>query len=330
MLGGTHGIIVQGFVIALGIFVGGFVATAPAQTSSFAPGERITVVTDKVKVRDGAGLSFNTLGTQDKGATGTILADSGGLVDGYLWLQIDYDSGADGWSAMGDANEAFIEKLANPQQEASTQPETTSETASGEQPDIFSQEFWQTATVEDVQKLLDQGVDFNVMKCDEGCDNPWLSAVSSSPNSDVISLLLNNGYDPNAKINRGITALMLAANPEVVRLLIEYGADVEAKDTMLGDTALTYAVSQNSASQTWVNPNIVNALIQGGANVNAKNEGGETPLMKAVHTAFRFAARANEHNSNPEVVTILIQAGADLNAQNNEGRTLKTTKGERY
>jgi uncharacterized protein YgiM (DUF1202 family) len=115
----------QSIVIALTIVFGCLATLAPAQTSSFAPGERITVVTDKVKVRDGAGLSFNTLGTQDNGAMGTILADSGGLVDGYLWLQIDYDNGADGWSAMGDANETFLEKVVVSTQQNSSTPTVT-------------------------------------------------------------------------------------------------------------------------------------------------------------------------------------------------------------
>jgi hypothetical protein len=88
-----------------------FTPTALAQASSFTSGDRVVVVTDAVKVRDGAGLSFNTLGSQKNGAGATVLATSGGLIDSYLWLQLDYDEGVDGWSAAGNADEAFIQNF---------------------------------------------------------------------------------------------------------------------------------------------------------------------------------------------------------------------------
>lgn len=68
--------------------------------------------------------------------------------------------------------------------------------------------------------------------------------ASSSQNKEVISALIKNGADVNAKNSLGWTPLILAAgnnkNPEVIALLIESGADINAKDSA-ENTALDYA-----------------------------------------------------------------------------------------
>jgi len=84
---------------------------------------------------------------------------------------------------------------------------------------------------------------------------------------------------------------------EVVKLLIEVGADINAKDSD-GDTVLMYA------SQKDYYINVVKLLIKAGADVNAKNNFEETALMWA------------SKNDNKEIVKLLIEAGADVNAKN--------------
>ena len=88
--------------------------SAPAPTQTSAPstvstigisiGDFVSVYSATVKgnlnVRVGPGLTKNILGTQPIGsATGKVI---GGPVkaDGYLWWQIDYTTGADGWSVQ--------------------------------------------------------------------------------------------------------------------------------------------------------------------------------------------------------------------------------------
>lgn len=61
----------------------------------------------------------------------------------------------------------------------------------------------------------------------------------------MVKLLLGSGAPPNAADDRGFTPLMMAANsrskdPEVVRLLLEGGADTQPKDS-LGRTAADWA-----------------------------------------------------------------------------------------
>jgi chitodextrinase len=75
------------------------VTTSPATTSGgiFNNGDRVQVYGGSVRVRSGATTSASSLGTQTSGSLGTVV---GGPVsaNGYIWWNINYDTGADGWS----------------------------------------------------------------------------------------------------------------------------------------------------------------------------------------------------------------------------------------
>jgi len=79
---------------------------------------------------------------------------------------------------------------------------------------------------------------------------------------------LKAGADPNVPVlSHGETALMLAARTgdvEAIRLLLDYGADAEAKDALRGTTALMWAAAQE-------HPAAVAALIEYGADVSARS-----------------------------------------------------------
>jgi len=88
---------------------------------------------------------------------------------------------------------------------------------------------------------------------------------------------------------------------EVVKSLIDKGADVNVKDS--GDwTALIW-------SSAYEHLDIVKYLIGKGADVNAKDNGGYTALMES------------SSNGHLEVVKYLIEQGADVNAENKYGWT---------
>ena len=61
---------------------------------------------------------------------------------------------------------------------------------------------------------------------------------------------------------------------DVVKLLIEKGADLNAKDQDYGDTPLIWAINENCT-------NAAILLIDSGANLNATNKFGQTALGKA-------------------------------------------------
>lgn len=115
----------------------------------------------------------------------------------------------------------------------------------------------------------------------------------------VVSYLLQNKVDVNARDKFGATALMGAAeggHESVVIMLVKSGADVNAK-TQEGLTALMAAASSGSVP-------ILKVLLQSGAQIGAVDNIGETALFYAVKLG------------NIGVTQALLEAGADPNIQN--------------
>lgn len=67
--------------------------------------------------------------------------------------------------------------------------------------------------------------------------------AAGGQNSDIVQILIDQGADVNAKNHRGLTALMGAAwagRLDIVRKLLIYGAEIKARTTD-GKTALIFA-----------------------------------------------------------------------------------------
>src|SRR5204862_4430562 len=63
-------------------------------------------------------------------------------------------------------------------------------------------------------------------------------------NAEIIKLLLEGGADANAKSEIGTTPLMLAAssgNTDAIQALLDHNVDVNAGDVANGQTAVMYA-----------------------------------------------------------------------------------------
>jgi ankyrin repeat protein len=112
-------------------------------------------------------------------------------------------------------------------------------------------------------------------------------------NAGEVQKLLRSGDSPNARDATGATALMMAAAfgpPEILRLLIDAGADINATNPN-GAAALMWATHDRVK---------VRLLLDRGADVNARRSDGAPVWISA---ALR---------GNVEVLRMLVAAGADV------------------
>src|ERR1035437_10273980 len=141
------------------------------------------------------------------------------------------------------------------------------------------------------------------------------AAAFGSP--EAVKLLLESGADVNAKNDLEATALILGAGyPEKVRMLVEKGADVNAH-SKLGRTPLMIAAGCDGCSATvkvlldkGADPNAKEkegALAAGAAVIVSENGAGRRPRAKQGDTALTDAARADNSDS----VKLLLAKGAD-------------------
>ena len=171
--------------------------------------------------------------------------------------------------------------------------------------------FWKTATGADVAACLDAGADPNARKT-----TPLHKAAMYNANPEVAKVLIDAGADLERSASKfwmySKKPLHLAAeydNAAVVKVLINAGANLEARDRY-GFTPLYAAAMFNK------NPEIIKALVDAGANPNARNKWENTPLHRAAMS-----------NQNPEVIQALVDAGANPNARNKKGeRPMDLTK----
>ena len=136
-----------------------------------------------------------------------------------------------------------------------------------------------TGNIETINRHLNAGVDANTKFED---DKTLLHEAASDGHKEIAELLISNGADVNAKIERGVSPSPFTGDSplhgaaqnghkEIAELLISNGADVNAKIER-GDSPL-HDAAQNGHKE------IVELLIAKGANVNLGSY--STPLDKA-------------------------------------------------
>jgi len=123
----------------------------------------------------------------------------------------------------------------------------------------------------------------------------FTACVKNQPN--IVKLLIEAGANVNAKNDDNFTSLMFTSYngyEEIVKLLIDTGANVSAQDKRKY-TALIYATQANKIK-------IVKLLIEAGADINARDN--------FENTALTYVYR----NSNREIIDLLKRYGAkDVN-----------------
>ena len=126
-----------------------------------------------------------------------------------------------------------------------------------------------------------------------------------------VRLLLDAGMSPDSRCASDrypiLSYAALNGKEDIVRLLVERGADVNAEGprSKMGGTPIFFAVGGG-------NLNILRFLISKGADVNRPTVGNATPLMAAAMSG------------NAAAVKILLAAGADPLARTGKGDTALT------
>lgn len=148
------------------------------------------------------------------------------------------------------------------------------------------------------------------------CGAPALHAAPDAPAELIaavkggdaarVETLLAAGASPDARDEKGITVLALAAargNVDLVKILMRHGADVHAKDQSAAASPVVWHTAAQGADET------LRLLLQAGAGVNETDAKGVTPLMGAAFFG------------NPWTLPVLIAAKPDLEARSLKGET---------
>lgn len=133
----------------------------------------------------------------------------------------------------------------------------------------------------------------------------FATAVTLGDVSQVSPQLAIHPAQANQLSADGFLPLCLAAafgHEEMVRTLLEGGADVNARSRSLGGVAPLHSAAFGR------NPTIVKALLDAGADVDARQQGGFT----ALHAAAQ--------NGDAEIAQLLVAAGADKGLRTDDGK----------
>jgi ankyrin repeat protein len=160
-----------------------------------------------------------------------------------------------------------------------------------------------------VQLLIDAGADVEgATSSGAGGERPLHLAATRTSGASTARLLVSRGAQLDARDKAGRTPLMtafLADNVAVAEVLLAAGADLEAVDSNLGASPLSWAACRGRFRAA-------KFLLSKGAQINRRTgPDGDTPLHCAVMGK----------GPSPEMIRYLVANGADVNATNNKGLT---------
>lgn len=128
-----------------------------------------------------------------------------------------------------------------------------------------------------------------------------LKVASEHDSTEIVRLLLSRHANANAHDVNGVTPLMCTNDAAIAQMLIDHGADVNARTTLPeGRTVLSFSLQ---------NDMIVQLLLSHGADINEKSGDGTTVLMEAAL------------HGDVQKVDALLDHRADVNARAGNGCT---------
>ena len=129
--------------------------------------------------------------------------------------------------------------------------------------------------IREVKNHMPTGIDLNTINEDgstplhRAIEGDW-NTERKTENLEIIRLLIDKGADVNVKDDNENTPLHLSTNRKISELLIGQGADVNAKDYSGGTPLHSIIFNEDK--------DLVALLITNGADLNSMNEDGQTPL----------------------------------------------------
>lgn len=153
-----------------------------------------------------------------------------------------------------------------------------------------------------VKEAIDDGAGVNAIESENTKYTPLHVAVVKEGKQEIVKLLLERGADIESKDQYGQTPLHWAAiknDLEVLKVLVKKNANLNAKNEF-GNSALHLAVDHKS-------DHALQILIEEKANINITNDGNETPLHNA---AF---------DGKIDIVKILLANGANTEVKDELG-----------
>ena len=134
-----------------------------------------------------------------------------------------------------------------------------------------------------------------LVQIDKDVEKMFLGVYSS--NVDIVQEQLDKNVFVDARNETGSTALHVAQNEEIVKLLIDRGADVNAVD----ENNMTPIFNKEV--------HLTKLLVEAGADIHAKSKKGNTPLMWYCYSGYL------------EGVKYMVSLGAEVNSVNSDGQT---------
>jgi len=148
------------------------------------------------------------------------------------------------------------------------------------------------------------------------------------------NLVKDEAVDVNVKLESGNTPLHVLSsccvnykiNQEgklinIVQLMIDRGADINAKNYHVGKTSLHDAFEKIVIYNCTSINNFIRLLIQKGGDVNAYSNDGSTPLHYLCDNYYTIGNDKEAIKQFEYLAELLIENGADINVKNKDGNT---------